>query len=283
MKLMHLLAVMASIAPAARAAVVDISIQNFQFGSANAVVSVTVGDTVRWTNNDGDAHTVTSGADRTADGKFDAGNLDPGQTFSFTFTAAGNYPYFCAYHFGMESSIEVKPATAKTVTIDVKNLKFGANNAQVAINVGDTVTWRNLDTGITHTVTSGLPADPDRGSLFDDSFRGSASSPPTISHTFNTAGTFPYHCRPHASMGMVSSILVEATTPPPVRGDLTGDGKVDGADVTAALKVVGGADPLADGVLPNVDVAPAGGDSVFDLLDAARILRFASGLDTSPL
>jgi plastocyanin len=281
---MHLLAAVALAAPAARASTVDISIHDFQFGSANAIVTVNAGDTVRWTNNDGDAHTVTSGPDRAADGKFDAGNLDPGQIFSFTFTTAGSYPYFCNYHFGMESSIEVLPAAGKTVTIDVKNFAFGANNAPVEVNVGDTVTWRNLDNAVTHTVTSGAPGDVDAGSLFDKSFRGSLSNPPTISYTFDTAGTFPYFCRPHGvSMGMKSSIVVKSVTPPPTRGDVNGDGTVDSADVTAALMIVGGAESLPTGGLANLDVAPTDGDGVFDILDAARILRFASGLDTTPL
>ena len=282
MRLMHFLAAITALAPAAKAATVDISIHDFQFGAANAVVSVKVGDTVRWTNDDGDAHTVTGGANRVADGSFDAGNLDPGQVFSHTFTAPGTFPYFCGYHVGMESAIEVKPA-GKTVTIDVKNLKFGANNAPVTIDAGDTVTWRNLDNAITHTVTSGHPGDVDAGALFDNSFRGSASNPPTLSHTFDTAGTYPYFCRPHGSMGMTSSIIVKEVAPPPVRGDVNDDGKVDGADVTAALQIVGGASELPAGPLGRLDVAPPEGDGVFDLRDAARILRFAAGLDTTPL
>jgi LPXTG-motif cell wall-anchored protein len=39
----------------------------------------------------------------------------------------------------------------------------------------------------------------------------------SFSHTFNTAGTFAYHCQFHVAQGMVGTVVVEAssTTPPP--------------------------------------------------------------------
>lgn len=70
-----------------------------------ASLSVQVGDTVTWTNVDDSPHTVTSGA-------FDSGNLDAGQTFSFTFTEAGTFDYVCNYHDEMTASITVAEATA---------------------------------------------------------------------------------------------------------------------------------------------------------------------------
>ncbi len=41
-----------------------------------------------WTNNDGVMHTVTSDS-----GVFDSGYLSNGDTFTFTFTEAGTFPY----------------------------------------------------------------------------------------------------------------------------------------------------------------------------------------------
>ncbi len=58
-------------------------------------VTVKVGTTVVWTNKDSMAHTVTAD-----DKSFDSGNLNPGQTFKFTFTKAGTYRYYCRYHGG---------------------------------------------------------------------------------------------------------------------------------------------------------------------------------------
>jgi len=65
-------------------------------------LTVKVGTTVTWVNQDGYVHTVTSGAspsDRT--GLFDSGNINGGETFSFTFDKAGAYDYFCIPHFSL--------------------------------------------------------------------------------------------------------------------------------------------------------------------------------------
>jgi plastocyanin len=58
-------------------------------------ITVKAGTTVVWTNKDTMAHTVT--ADNNS---FDSGNLNPGDTFKFTFTKAGTFPYHCKYHGG---------------------------------------------------------------------------------------------------------------------------------------------------------------------------------------
>jgi len=65
-------------------------------------LTVKVGTTVTWVNQDGYIHTVTSGtspSDRS--GFFDSGNLNGGETFSFTFDKAGTYDYFCIPHFSL--------------------------------------------------------------------------------------------------------------------------------------------------------------------------------------
>jgi plastocyanin len=58
-------------------------------------ISVPVGTTVVWTNTASGSHTVTAD-----DGSFSSGTLGPGGTFSFTFTAAGTFPYYCGFHGG---------------------------------------------------------------------------------------------------------------------------------------------------------------------------------------
>lgn len=65
-------------------------------------LTVKVGATVTWVNQDSYVHTVTSGtspSDRS--GLFDSGNLNGGKTFSFTFDKAGTYDYFCIPHFSL--------------------------------------------------------------------------------------------------------------------------------------------------------------------------------------
>jgi plastocyanin len=65
-------------------------------------LTVKVGTTVTWINQDGNMHTVTSGTspnDRS--GLFDSGNINGGGTFSFKFDKAGTYDYFCIPHFSL--------------------------------------------------------------------------------------------------------------------------------------------------------------------------------------
>lgn len=74
-------------------------------------LTVPVGTTVRWVNGDAMVHTVTSGTTDasvgTADGRFDSGFLNPGDSFTFTFTFAGTYDYFCLPHPWMTGTITV--------------------------------------------------------------------------------------------------------------------------------------------------------------------------------
>jgi len=71
-------------------------------------VQVSTGTTVTWTNEDAQPHTVMSGATpATPDGKFDSGIMAPAATFDFTFTEAGEYPYFCLLHPTMVGSVSV--------------------------------------------------------------------------------------------------------------------------------------------------------------------------------
>ncbi len=56
-------------------------------------VVIGVNNTVTWINQDLIAHNVISNT-----GAFDSGDLSSGQTYTFTFTQAGTYPYYCSYH-----------------------------------------------------------------------------------------------------------------------------------------------------------------------------------------
>ena len=66
-------------------------------------VVVGVNNTVVWTNNDNMPHTVTSTTKL-----FDSGNMNPGDTFSYTFTSPGTYSYSCSYHYWMKGTVIVK-------------------------------------------------------------------------------------------------------------------------------------------------------------------------------
>lgn len=87
----------------------------FMDGVTNGTTTtINVGDMVTWTVAAGSvSHTITSGSNCTADGKFDSGNKKAGESFSHTFTTAGTYPYFCTYHcsMGMVGSVVVQAKT----------------------------------------------------------------------------------------------------------------------------------------------------------------------------
>jgi YVTN family beta-propeller protein len=95
------IAVQASVSAHAAAAEIEAT-DGFAFRPAH--LTVPAGSVVRWTNKGAIPHTVTSGASsRPADSPgvvFD-GVLASGATFQRTFTAAGDWPYFCRYHEGM--------------------------------------------------------------------------------------------------------------------------------------------------------------------------------------
>jgi len=103
------LAVLSGPPPVARAADHAVLIQDLAFGPAT--MTVAVGDTVTWTNADSAPHTVSA-----ENGAFDSGNVDEGQTFSFTFRAPGTYDYRCDYHNEMTATVVVLPAAQPAAT-----------------------------------------------------------------------------------------------------------------------------------------------------------------------
>jgi amicyanin len=79
----------------------EVKIDNFSFGPAE--LTVPVGTTVKWTNRDDIPHTVVS-----TDKVFKSKVLDTDETFSFTFSEAGTYPYFCSIHPKMTGKVVVQ-------------------------------------------------------------------------------------------------------------------------------------------------------------------------------
>jgi plastocyanin len=71
------------------------------FSYSPQAITVKVGTTVTWTNKDSVAHTVTAS---NGPEKFDSGSIETGKTFTFTFTKAGDYKYFCTFHPSMASA-----------------------------------------------------------------------------------------------------------------------------------------------------------------------------------
>jgi plastocyanin len=73
-------------------------------------VTVGIGATVTWSNDDTAAHTVTSGsAANGATGEFDSAFIMAGTTWSHTFDYGGVYDYYCMVHPWMQGTVYVGP------------------------------------------------------------------------------------------------------------------------------------------------------------------------------
>ena len=78
-----------------------VKIDNFVFGPKS--LTVPVGATVTWTNSDDIPHTTVS-----TEGVFKSKVLDTDEKFSYTFTKAGTYPYYCTIHPKMTGTVVVQ-------------------------------------------------------------------------------------------------------------------------------------------------------------------------------
>ena len=78
------------------------SIDNFTFKPGT--ITVPVGTTVVWENDDDIPHTVVS-----LDGTFRSPALDTEDKFSFTFDTPGTFEYFCSLHPHMTAKVVVAP------------------------------------------------------------------------------------------------------------------------------------------------------------------------------
>ena len=84
------------------------------------------------------------------------------------------------------------PAMKNQVTID----RRAFSPATLTVSTGTTVTWVNKEDAV-HTVTAD-----------DNSFdSGKLDTNQTFTHKFDTAGTYPYHCKLH--YGMNGSVVVK--------------------------------------------------------------------------
>jgi len=113
-KLISINLVLVSILPAA---VHEVSIQDFTFSPAT--LEVQAGDSVRWTNNDNFAHTATSNT-----GLWDSGSLANGESFTFQFSEAGSYDYFCTIHPSMTANVNTIPVGVDENYVPAESFKL---------------------------------------------------------------------------------------------------------------------------------------------------------------
>src|SRR5436190_2243275 len=104
------------------------------------------------------------------------------------------------------------PKAARAMTVDVTvgpggNLVFSPSS--VTIHPGDQVKWTWDSPG--HSTTSGSPGQPN--GIWDSGIHNQGA---TFTHTFNSAGTFPYYCVPHGGCcNMVGTVTVVNASPTP--------------------------------------------------------------------
>lgn len=174
-------------------------------------LTVSVGATVTWVNDDDRPHTVTAG-----DGSFDSGIVQPGATFARTFDRPGTYRYSCLLHSDMLGTVVVTdgsgdappppapppdstlpapgtqpPPPSAQVTgagsVRMEDNRFGP--ATLTVRAGTTVTWVNVGRVI-HTATA-------RDGSFDSGFVQPGGR---FSRRFDTPGTYEYYCTVHPEM-----------------------------------------------------------------------------------
>src|SRR5712672_936438 len=81
--------------------------------------------------------------------------------------------------------------------------------SSVTIHPGDQVRWTWGSSG--HSTTSGSPGQPN--GIWDSGIHNQGA---TFTHTFNSAGTFPYYCIPHGGCCMmVGTVTVVNASPTP--------------------------------------------------------------------
>lgn len=77
-----------------------VTITNFKFDPPT--LTVPVGTTVTWTNQDEEPHTVAA-----KDGSFHSPGLDTHSTYTFTFANSGSFDYICSIHPFMTGTVVV--------------------------------------------------------------------------------------------------------------------------------------------------------------------------------
>jgi plastocyanin len=213
-------------------------------------VTVPVGGSVTWTNDDSSPHTATGTA-------FDSGNLNNGQTFTKKFTTAGTFTYVCAYHSDMTGTVKVANGSGDVPPPPPGGGGGGGGGGgnpppppgdgggsppppppgggggggggqapaqasvtidddffspkAVTIRAGGKVTWTNR--GNPHTAT---------GTAFDS---GNLNTGQSFTHRFPKAGTYDYVCAYHSDMtGTIKVTNASGGVPPGGDGPPGGGG-----------------------------------------------------------
>ncbi len=178
--------VLATVSAKATTFQVQVGQGGLKFTPANIMIQV--GDTVQW-NWAANGHSTTSGTSGNPDGMWDSGVQNSGFTFSFTFTTAGTFSYFCTPHgscCGMIGTVMVtQPIDTVTIT------KATWSSSQMLLTVAAT------DSNPTATLTCTRTSDGmvfgtlrTRGDgNYQGKFRNVTTNPTNITVTSNLGGS----------------------------------------------------------------------------------------------
>ncbi len=92
----------------------EVDIDNLAFAPAS--ITVAVGDSVRWANSDSVVHTVTS------DSVWGSGSIPTGSSYTYTFSIAGSYSYYCEFHPSMTGTVTVVGPTNTPTQVNTPTL-----------------------------------------------------------------------------------------------------------------------------------------------------------------
>ena len=175
------------VSPAVAATGHAVTIQNFAFTPGSLTISV--GDSVTWTNKDSTAHTATS---TSGPASFNSGTLNPGAQFTFTFTTAGTYSYHCSFHPSMTATITVQQASSSAPASSAPASSTPASSAPASTS------------GASNTVaaSSSSPAPPTSDSM--GPMPGMGSAPPQTFPAQSQTGL----AAPHRGLTLRIALLI---------------------------------------------------------------------------
>ena len=177
------------------AATTTVQMKDFAFQPAD--VTVSVGDTVTWTNEDSEPHAPQGGP-------FNAPDVPPGGSFSFTFNEAGDVSYICRIHTYMSGVVHVVngpvPSTTSTSAAPATTTTTAAPGATTTTTTPGATTTTTAPSGSSGSSFQEVPDDPS-GRMPPSGFHASSSPSASPATTSTTAAP-------------QSSTTTSTTTPP---------------------------------------------------------------------
>jgi plastocyanin len=199
-------------------AIVHVSVTDSRFEPET--IRIDPGTTVRWTNNGRNEHRVRdSGHDL-----FDSDDLEPGDTFDYTFNNPGYYPYEDADDDFMGMVIVGGSSNSNVAeAFMVRHDRFYQET--ITVTTGTTVKWTNLD-GELHSTSSSAGVPPNDAWISPDLNEGGS-----YTKTFLNPGTYNYFCTFHADE-MFGKVVVTGPPISPTPGGPTSTPASGTSDVT---------------------------------------------------